>query len=88
VAFFKVGQTSSSWRRDWNGKKLRLKNLSNGQTLDVQVVDTCGDHDCGGCCTRNAKQRGGDTLIDLEYHTAKRFYGGRPTNSKIQYQIL
>lgn len=37
-----------------------------------QVIDTCDDSDCGGCCTRNASLHGG-MLIDLEWHTAKRF---------------
>jgi hypothetical protein len=43
----------------------------NGQFIVVTVLDTCGDHDCGGCCTRN--QDGADQLIDLEIHTHDRF---------------
>lgn len=39
-----------------------------------QVVDTCDDNDCSGCCTANAKRNGG-TLIDLEINTARRFWG-------------
>jgi hypothetical protein len=27
-------------------------------------VDTCGNSDCGGCCTKNAK---GGYLVDMEY---------------------
>jgi hypothetical protein len=43
----------------------------NGQFIVVTVLDTCGDHDCGGCCTRN--QGDADQLIDLEIHTHDRF---------------
>jgi len=39
-------------------------------------VDTCDDGDCSGCCSKNANKNGG-TLVDLEYHSAKRFYGGK-----------
>ena len=42
----------------------------------LQVVDTCDDSDCSGCCSKNANRNGG-FLIDLEYHTAKRFWGAR-----------
>ena len=44
--------------------------------LLLQVVDTCDDSDCSGCCSQNANRNGG-FLIDLEYHTAKRFWGGK-----------
>lgn len=52
------------------------------------MIDTCDDSDCKGCCTRNA-QRNGGTLIDLEWHTAKRFWGGRPRDvAAIQWQEI
>jgi len=53
---------------------LKLHDLclrSGGKTLVVTVIDTCGDSDCDGCCTRN---RGtADQLIDIESYTAARF---------------
>ena len=76
AAMFQVGQTADSWRAKWANKKLRLKNPKNGTTMDVTVVDTCGDADCDNCCTKNAK-RAGNTLIDLEAHTARKFWGGK-----------
>lgn len=74
ASFFEVGQTEESWKRKWKNKKLRIRNHKTGNAMDVVVVDRCGDNDCGGCCTKNAKKNGG-TLIDLEWHTARRFWG-------------
>lgn len=52
-----------------------------------QVLDTCSDSDCGGCCTRNARHHGG-VLIDLEYHTARRFWGeGVHRMGEVQWQL-
>jgi len=42
-----------------------------GKTMEVTVYDTCGDHDCNGCCTRNRGRA--DALIDLESFTNARF---------------
>jgi hypothetical protein len=37
----------------------------------VTVYDTCGDSDCGGCCTEN--RGNADALIDLEKYTNQRW---------------
>jgi hypothetical protein len=37
----------------------------------VTVYDTCGDSDCGGCCTENKGKE--DALIDIESFTNDRF---------------
>lgn len=74
AALFEVGQTGSTWSSKWKNKKIQVKNPNTGKVMDVTVVDTCGDGDCGGCCTANARKNGG-TLVDLEYHTAARFWG-------------
>jgi hypothetical protein len=42
-----------------------------GKTMEVTIYDTCGDHDCNGCCTRNRGRA--DALIDLESFTNARF---------------
>ena len=47
-----------------------------GKTLDAVVYDECADKDCGGCCSKNARQVPDNFLIDLEVNTARRFYGG------------
>ncbi|MDF3065858.1 MAG: uncharacterized protein K0R38_1459 [Polyangiaceae bacterium] len=44
---------------------------SGDKTIVVTVLDTCGDADCGGCCTKN--QGDADALIDLEKHTNERW---------------
>ena len=49
----------------------RLCLRSGAKTLAVTVIDTCGDGDCDGCCTRNRGDA--DALIDLEKYTAARF---------------
>ena len=41
------------------------------KTLVVTVLDTCGDGDCDGCCTRN--QGSADQLIDIESYTNERW---------------
>ncbi|KAL4451343.1 hypothetical protein ABPG77_009415 [Micractinium sp. CCAP 211/92] len=67
-------QNRKEWDRKWKNKTLRLRNPDTGATLDVKVLDTCDDADCDGCCTHNANKNGGH-LVDLEYYTAKRFWG-------------
>jgi hypothetical protein len=44
---------------------------SGERSLVVTVLDTCGDEDCDGCCTKN--QGDADQLIDLEKHTNDRW---------------
>lgn len=44
---------------------------SGDKTLVVTVLDTCGDDDCGGCCTQN--QGDADQLIDIESYTNERW---------------
>jgi hypothetical protein len=44
---------------------------SEGRTLVVTVLDTCGDSDCDGCCTQN--RGSADALIDLEKYTNERW---------------
>lgn len=41
------------------------------KSMIVTVLDTCGDDDCDGCCTRN--QGSTDQLIDLESYTNERW---------------
>ena len=76
------------WAKKWNGRKLRLRNPANGRALNVLVADTCADSDCSGCCSRNA-WRGGGTLIDLEFNTARRFWGSNepPGLMTIEWQL-
>jgi len=44
---------------------------STGKTIVVTVLDTCGDSDCGGCCTENKGTA--DALVDLEKYTNDRW---------------
>jgi hypothetical protein len=65
---------------------LKLHDLclkSGSKTIVVTVIDTCGDSDCGGCCTQNKGTA--DELIDVESYTAARF--GVP-DGRIQWADL
>jgi hypothetical protein len=65
---------------------LKLHDLclkSGSKTIVVTVIDTCGDSDCDGCCTRNKGTA--DQLIDIESYTAARF--GVP-DGRIQWADL
>ncbi len=44
---------------------------SGSHTIVVTAIDTCGDSDCGGCCTENLGSA--DRLIDLEKYTNQRW---------------
>jgi hypothetical protein len=69
---------------DFNTLKLHDLCLKSGnKTIVVTVIDTCGDSDCGGCCTQNKGTA--DELIDIESYTAARF--GVP-DGRIQWADL
>jgi hypothetical protein len=90
VSLYELGSNEAEWRRrKWAGKHLRLKNPKTGATMEAVVLDTCANSDCDGCCSRNAK-KGGGTLIDLEYNTAKRFWAPGPVEGlkEIQWKCL
>jgi hypothetical protein len=57
---------------DFNSLELHDLCLRKGsKVLVVTVLDTCGDSDCGGCCTQN--QGDADQLIDIESYTNERW---------------
>ena len=68
------GDECAWWDKNVKGKKIMVRNPENGTTLTVEPLDTCGNHDCKNCCSKNS---GGGVLIDFEIFTAKRFYGGK-----------
>jgi hypothetical protein len=76
IAFF-AGSTAPPYLHD-----LCLKS-STGKTIVVTVYDTCGDGDCGGCCTQN--RGSADALIDVESFTDQRW--GVP-DGRIQWADL
>lgn len=58
--------------KDFEQYKLKTFRLRlDGRELDGTVYDFCADTDCAGCCTANLNEEG--FLIDLEYHTMRRF---------------
>jgi hypothetical protein len=80
------GRNDSEMMKNYANRTLWVRNKKNGTCMKVKVVDTCGDSDCKGCCTRNANA-GGGMLIDFEKFTAQRFFGsgykeenGEPAN--------
>ena len=83
----KNGRNDAEMRKNYAGKDIWIRNKKNGNCMKVKIVDTCGDGDCRGCCTRNANKSTSGMLIDLEKYTAKKFYGsgyyeknGEPAN--------
>jgi len=64
VAFFSTKGDSKKYAK----KKLRI--TQGGKSFEAIVCDTCGDNDCGGCCTKNARPSG--YLLDLEANTFAR----------------
>ena len=75
------------WNTNVKGKKIIVKNPTTGKELVVEPLDTCNDADTDNKdCTKNAGQ-GGGTLIDFEIFTAKRFWGGKAKNGKIQWKF-
>lgn len=78
VAFYSDANQKSGgmswWNKNVKGRKLYVRNPKTGKTLLVEALDTCGNSDCNGCCSKSSR---GGTLIDFEENTAKRFYGGK-----------
>ena len=68
ISFFSV---DGGWNSKYKDKKVQLTKGSVSFTAIVK--DTCGDSDCGGCCTKNAGKYG--YLVDMEYFTVKRHFG-------------
>jgi hypothetical protein len=71
VALFNVGGAHEQYAN----RQIRVS--VRGQTFQAEVVDTCADSDCNGCCTRNAQSNGGSWLVDVEYYTALGNLGGQ-----------
>jgi len=67
IAFFSTHGDNESF----GNKRIRISAL--GQTVEALVADTCGDHDCGGCCTENAGSIG--YVVDMEYWTVVNNFG-------------
>lgn len=75
------GQKSEQWVASHNiaaafpdFQTLELHDLclrKGSKLIVVTVLDTCGDSDCDGCCTKN--QGSADQLIDLESFTNERW---------------
>jgi hypothetical protein len=94
VAFFDKNNAHNkqTWPRMWKGRKLRIRTPENpNNVMVVTIVDTCDDNDTfdKATCTRNASKNGNGFLVDLEEHTARRFYNGRIQDMKtIQWQLV
>ena len=51
------------------------------------IADTCGDHDCGGCCSRNSNSDG--YLVDIEYETVMRNFSSTSViHGEINWEIV
>lgn len=62
------------------GKQIHVASLANARSgssgMAVFVADTCGDADCGNCCTKNANKSASKFLIDLEKNALKAVFPG------------
>jgi len=67
IAFF----SSYGDNAAYGNKRLRMK--VNTTVIEAEVLDTCGDSDCNGCCTRNSQPSG--YLLDMEENTVVRYFG-------------
>jgi hypothetical protein len=67
AAFFSSNGDNASFRH----KQIRVS--AAGKTVEVRVVDTCGDSDCNGCCSSNADPSG--YLLDMEFWTVVNNFG-------------
>jgi hypothetical protein len=76
AAFFSSNGDNASFRH----KQIRVS--AAGKTVEVRVVDTCGDSDCNGCCSSNADPSG--YLLDMEFWTVVNNFGDI---SAAQWQI-
>ena len=86
VAFFDAAHpTYQEWLSMYANKTIRL---TKGEvTVDALIVDTCGDADCGGCCTENSQPSG--FLTDIEYWTAVGNFGSLgAVAGEIAFEIL
>lgn len=55
-------------------------------TFNATIADTCGDHDCNGCCTANSID---GFLVDMEYYTVMRNFGTTDiVDGTISYHIF
>jgi hypothetical protein len=66
-------------------KQVKLR--KNGVELTALIADTCGDWDCDGCCTANAKPSG--FLVDMEYYTILRYFGSTDAaEGQIEFMVV
>ena len=81
IAFF----TNNGDNSAYGNKRLRIRAL--GKTVEVLVADTCGDHDCGGCCSANARPTG--NLVDMEYWTVVNNFGDvSVAHGQVEWQLV
>ena len=72
------------WNKNVRGRKIEIRHPTTGKTMVVEALDTCGNGDCGGCCSKNSK-KGGGYLLDLEWYTSERFFG-KPQNGPLEWR--
>jgi hypothetical protein len=63
-------------------RKIRVLDPATSRQVLVNALDTCGDWDCTGCCTRNANS---GVLIDLEKNAARALFGFTETLNTVSY---
>jgi len=88
VAFFdKANPSQADFKRLYAKKRIKV---CKGKICFIAfIIDTCGDHDCGGCCSKNSHSKTG-YLVDLEYNTARRYFGSDSDSwdGEVTFQIM
>ena len=82
------------WNKFVKGKVLEVRRADGkGEPMRIDILDTCANKDCKGCCSKNANKQTG-ILLDFEVHTAKRFWGddykakGGKGNKEVLYRWI
>lgn len=77
------GDKNAYWDSNYKNKFIYIRKKGASTAMKIQILDTCNDRDCSGCCSKNAA-KGGGYLIDLESFTERAFNGGsKPVDTQI-----
>ena len=84
------GDKNPYWDAKYRDKYIWIRKKGDpSSAMKIQILDTCKDSDCGGCCSKNASKSPSGVLIDLEEWTAKAFFKTDkvPGMSQIEFKM-
>eukprot|EP01083_Nonionella_stella_P074138 200971_1 len=72
IAFFDINDPNGeTFMTNYGGKTITL--TKDNTIITALIADSCGDHDCNGCCSTNSQPSG--YLVDMEYWTVINHFG-------------